>query len=178
MIRRFARPYARALMDVAGSPAAANAVRGELLAFANAVRSSEELRGLYANPAIDLDAKIKLTNALTAKMKLSDLAKKMLEVLVRFQRVNDIDPILQAVAAYVNESLGIAVAEVRSAKNLTPDEMKQLADVLSKKVGKSVELDVRTDPSLLGGLVVKIGSEIMDATVVGKINKFRHTLAQ
>lgn len=178
MIRRFARPYARALMDVAGSPQAANAVRGELMRFDTALRSSEELRAVYANPAVDLDARIKLTQALASKMKLSEPAVKMLEVLVRFHRILDLGAILEAVASYVNQALGVAVAEVRSAKSLTPEEMQQLAAVLSKKVGKSVELDVRTDPTLLGGLLVKIGSEIFDATVTGKINKFRHTLAQ
>ena len=85
--------------------------------------------------------------------------------------------ILAALAIYVNQALGIAVAEVRSAKALTPDEMKELADTLSKKVGKRVELDVTTDPSLIGGFVAKIGSEVLDATVARKITKFRESLA-
>ncbi|HEX7150467.1 MAG TPA: ATP synthase F1 subunit delta [Thermoanaerobaculia bacterium] len=176
MIRRFARPYARALMDVAGSPQAANAVRGELMRFESALKTSAELRSIYASPAIDMNAKITLTQQLTRKMKLSELATRMVEVLVRSHRVNDISAILTAVAIYVNEALGVAVAEVRSAKPLTPDEMQTLATTLSKRVGKQVELDVRTDPALLGGVVVKIGSEVLDASVAGKINKFRESL--
>ena len=86
-------------------------------------------------------------------------------MLVRHHRINDIDAIVAALAAYVNKALGVAVAEVRSAKNLRPDEIRDLADTLSKKVGKKVELDIRTDPKLLGGFVVKIGSEIWDASV-------------
>ena len=110
-------------------------------------------------------------------MKASDLATRTLEVLVRHHRVNDIDAILAALQAYVNKALGVAVAEVRSAKALTPDEIEDLADTLSKKVGKKVELDIKTDPNLLGGFVVRIGSEIWDASVIGKINKFRESLA-
>jgi F-type H+-transporting ATPase subunit delta len=110
-------------------------------------------------------------------MKASDLAAKTLEVLVRHHRINDIDAINDALQAYVNKALGVAIAEVRSAKNLTPEEIRDLADTLSKKVGKKVELDIRTDPKLLGGFVVKIGSEIWDASVIGKINKFRESLA-
>ncbi|HEX2062763.1 MAG TPA: ATP synthase F1 subunit delta [Thermoanaerobaculia bacterium] len=177
MIRRFARPYAHAIMDVAGSPAKANELRGELIRFAAALRSSQGLRDLYANPGIDEASKLAITGQLARKMKASELAAKTLEVLVRNHRINDIDAILEALAAYVNKALGIAVAEVRSAKNLGPDEIQQLADTLSKKVGKKVELDIKTDPALLGGFVVRIGSEIWDASVIGKINKFREQLA-
>jgi F-type H+-transporting ATPase subunit delta len=175
MIRRFARPYARAMMDAAGSPAKANELRGELMRFADALRKSRELRDLYANP-VDEATKLKITEQLARKMKASDLATKTLEVLVKHHRINDVDAILAALQAYVNAALGVAVAEVRSAKSLGPDELAQLADTLSKKVGKKVELDVRTDPKLLGGFVVKIGSEIWDASVIGKINKFRESL--
>ena len=176
MIRRFARPYARAIMDVAGSPAKANELRGELIRFADAHRKSAELREFYANPAVDEQAKLEVTKRLASKMKASELAGRTLEVLVRHHRINDVDAILEALAAYVNKALGVAVAEVRSAKNLGPDEIRDLADTLSKKVGKKVELDIRTDPKLLGGFVVKIGSEIWDASVAGKINKFRESL--
>src|SRR6185436_16168754 len=130
-----------------------------------------------ANPAIDLDTRLKVTQRLVSKMKLGDMAGKVAEVLVRNHRINDLAAILEAVSAYVNKAMGVAVAEVRSAKSLSPEEMDRLAAVLSKKVGKSVELDVRTDPKLLGGIIVKIGSEIWDASVVGKINKFRESLA-
>ena len=177
MIRRYARPYARAIMDAAGSPAKASELRGELMSFAAALRSSSELRELYANPGIDEATKINITHQLAKKMKASDLATRTLDVLVRNHRINDIDAILSALAAYVNAKLGVAVAEVRSAKSLSPDEIQELANTLSKKVGKKVELDIRTDKKLLGGFVVKIGSEIWDASVIGKINKFRESLS-
>lgn len=176
MIRRFARPYARAIMEAAGSPAKANELRGELMRFADALRSSQELRDLYANPGIEETHKVAITEQLARKMKASDLATRTLEVLLRHHRINDIDAVVAALAAYVNAALGVAVAEVRSAKSLGADEIQQLAETLSKKVGKKVELDIKTDPKLLGGFVVRIGSEIWDASVIGKINKFRESL--
>ena len=177
MIRRFARPYARAIIDAAGSPEKANALRGELMGFAAALRTSADLHDFYANPAVDEAAKINVTQQLARRLNVSELAQKTLEVLVRFHRINDVDAILAALAAYVNAALGVAVAEVRSAKHLTAGEISDLADTLSRRVGKKVELDVRTDPSLLGGFVVRIGSEIWDASVIGKINRFRESLA-
>jgi F-type H+-transporting ATPase subunit delta len=177
MIRRFARPYARAIIDVAGSAEKANALRGELLPFAGALAGSAELHDLYANPGIEMEQKLKVTAAIARRLNLSELASKTLEVLVRNHRINQVDAILAALAAYVNAELGVAVAEVRSAKALSPDEIGELASTLSKKVGKKVELDVQTDPQLLGGFVVRIGSEVWDASVIGKINKFRESLA-
>jgi len=176
IVRRFARPYAKAIIDVAGSAENANKLRGELMAFDAALRKSSDLTNLYANPGIELNAKLEITNRLASKMKASDLAKKVLEVLVRNARINDLGAILAALASFVNEMLGVAVAEVRSAKDLTPDEMSQLARVLSGKVGKRVELDVRTEKSLLGGFVARIGSEIYDASVINKIDRFRESL--
>ena len=176
MVRRFARPYAKTIIEVAGSPEKANLVRGELMRFESALKNSPELAALYANPGISPETKKELTQTLARKMKLSELATRAAEVLVRFNRMNDISSILEALTSYVNEALGIARIEVRSAKSLTPDEMAKLAATLGKRVGKKVELDVTTDPSLLGGFVAKVGSEIWDASVVGKIHRFREQL--
>jgi F-type H+-transporting ATPase subunit delta len=178
MIRRFARPYARAIMDAAGSPAKANVLRGELMSFQKALHTSEDLRALFTNPAVEQQAKLAIARKLAAKMKFSELAVKTIDVLVANHRINEVDAIVDALTFYVNKALGVAVAEVRSAKTLTPEEMEKLAKTLSAKVGKQVELDVKTDPKLLGGFVVRIGSEIWDASVIGKINKFREQLAQ
>ena len=176
VIRKFARPYARAIIDAAGSPQKANELRGELMRFESALNTSTELRDMYANPGIDEQTKQNITSQLAVKMKLSELARKTLEVLVRFYRINDLSAILAALAADVNKALGVAVAEVRSARSLSPDEIQQLAETLSKKTGKRVELDIKTDPALLGGFVARIGSEIWDASVSGKIHKFRESL--
>lgn len=176
VIRKFARPWARGIIDAAGSAQKANELRGELMRFESALNTSAELRELYANPGIDEQTKLNITNQLAVKMKLSDQARKTLEVLVKFHRINDLSGILAAVAAYVNTALGVAVAEVRSAKSLTPEEIEQLAKTLSQKTGKKVELDIKTDPNLLGGFVARIGSEIWDASVAGKIHKFRESL--
>jgi F-type H+-transporting ATPase subunit delta len=176
MIRRFARPYARAIVDVAGSPEKANALRGELMIFAAALRNSAELRELFTSPAVHMDTKLAVTQQLARKMKASDLAAKTLEVLTRNHRIVDLDAIVEALAALVNTALGVAVAHVRSAKSLSAEEIGELAATLSKRTGKKVQLDIRTDPKLLGGFVVKIGSVVWDASVAGKINKFRESL--
>lgn len=176
MIRRFARPYARAIVDVAGSPEKANELRAELMHFATALRASKDLQDFYASPAIHMDMKLNVTRQLATKMKASDLAARTLEVLTRNHRINDLEAVLEALASLVNSALGVAVAHVRSAKTLSAEEIGELTTTLSRRTGKKVELDLRTDPKLLGGFIVKIGSVVWDASVAGKINKFRESL--
>lgn len=177
MIRRFARPYARAIMDITGSPASANDLRRELEQFDAQRRKSTDLQELYANPGIENDVKLKVTQQIASRAGLSELAVKVLDVLMRNHRINDLGAINDALAAYVNEALQIAVADVRTAHELNDDEQNQLRQTLEKKLGKKVELRLATDPALLGGFVAQVGSEIWDASVAGKINKFRASLA-
>ena len=176
MIRRFARPYARAIMDVAGSAEKANTVRVELAKFDQVRSGSGELQDLYANPGVDVDAKIKVTQAIASRLSAGQLTGKVLEILIRNRRINDLGAITEALAQTVNEELGIALADVRSAQKLSEQEVADLRRTLEGKTGKRVEVRLTEDPSLLGGFVVRIGSEIWDASVAGKINRFRESL--
>ena len=176
MIRRFARPYAKAILDVAQSPQRANTVRVELEKFEQIRHQAADLQELYANPAIDLDAKFKVTHAIASRMGLSELTGKALEVLIRNHRINQLDAVVAGLAQMVNEQLNIAVVEVRSAHKLTEQELAQLRKTLEAKVGKRVEVHLETDSSLIGGFVARIGSEVYDASVAGKIHKFRESL--
>lgn len=176
IIRRFARPYARAIMHVAASPENAAAIRDDLRRFEEVRRASTDLQEVFANPGIEIDAKIGIARRLAERLHLSDVATRVLEVLIRNHRINDLDPVVAAVAAYVNDALGVAVAEVKSAKALTPEELAQLAETLARKAGRRVEVQIMTDPSLIGGFVAQIGSEIYDASVAGKIDRFRESL--
>lgn len=177
MVRRFARPYARAIMDVAGAPDKANALREELQRFEDARLGASDLQALYANPGIPAETQLNITQTIAGRLGLSALAVRVVEVLVRNHRINDLGAILEALTTYVNEALNVAVAEVRTAHALSAAEQADLQKTLERKAGKRVEVHLSTDPTLLGGFVAKIGSEIFDASVSGKIHKFRDSLA-
>jgi len=176
LIRRFARPYAKAIIDVAESAQRANTIRAELDKFDQARRESTDLQDVFANPGIELDAKFKIAHAIASKLGLSDLTGKALEVLIRNHRINDLGSVVDAMAEMINDELNVAIADVRSAHKLSEQEMAQLRKTLEQKFGKRVEVRVTTDPALLGGFVAKVGSEIFDASVHGKITKFREQL--
>ncbi len=176
MVRRFARPYAKAIMDVTGSPEKAGETRAELERFDAARRQSVELQEVFANPGIEAAAKVGIANAIADRLSMSAMSRKVLEVLIHNHRINDLEAIVAALAAYVNEATNTVVAEVTSAHALSDGEVEQLRLTLEKKVGKRVTVQVRKDPQLLGGFVARIGSEILDASVAGKIDKFRESL--
>lgn len=177
MIRRFARPYAKAIMEVVQSPQKAGEIRAELAKFESVRAGSVELRDVYANPAIEPATKSAITKQIAQRLGLSELAVRVLDVLIQNHRINDLASIAEALAAMVRQATGTVAAEVRAAHPLSDQDRAQLQRTLQQKVGKNVELMVTTDPTLLGGFVAQIGSEIFDASVLGKINKFRQSLA-
>jgi F-type H+-transporting ATPase subunit delta len=176
VIRRFARPYAKAIYEVTASPEAANALRAELEKFEQVRLGATDLQELYANPGIDFGSKSGITQTIAKRLALSDLAGKVLDVLIRNHRINDLRSIVDALAEMVRQATGTVAAEVRSANALTNQDIAELRKTLEKKFGRRVEISVTTDPSLLGGFVAKVGSEVYDASVAGKIQKFRESL--
>jgi F-type H+-transporting ATPase subunit delta len=176
MIRRFARPYAKAIFEVTGTPEKANALRAELERFEQARASSSDLHDLYANPGFEFSAKSGVTQAIAGKLGLSDLAGKVLDVLIKNHRINELRAIVDGLAEMVREATGTLAAEVRAAQPLSNQDVAELRRTLEKKFGRRVEVNVTTDPSLLGGFVAKIGSEVYDASVAGKLTKFRTSL--
>src|SRR5947208_16631616 len=99
MIRRFARPYARAIMDVVVTADSGAALLEELRRFEKARQSARELHELYANPGIDSGTKTSVTRTMAQRLGLSDMALKVLEVLIRNHRINDLGAINEALAA-------------------------------------------------------------------------------
>ena len=106
-----------------------------------------------------------------------DLAVRLLDVLIRNRRINDLSDIVAGLATMIREATGTVAAEVRSASPLSSKEEADLRAMLERKVGAKVDVDITVDPELIGGFVAKIGSEVYDASVAGKIEKFRGSLA-
>ena len=93
------------------------------------------------------------------------------------QRIgSNLDSVVDALAAMIRQATGTLAAQVRTAHRLTDQELKTLRRLLEEKFARKVELEVSVDPGLLGGFVAKVESEVYDASVAGKINKFRESL--
>ena len=163
-------------MDVVQSPEKANALRFELARFEQARKASTELQELYANPGIENETKLKVTTAMAKRLGLSEMATRVLGILIGNRRVNDLESIVDALAEMVRAATDTIAAEVRTAKQLNEKEQAELLRTLEKKAGRKVEMILQTDPELIGGFVAKIGAEVYDASVLGKIERFRESL--
>lgn len=177
MIRRFARPYARAIMDIVKTPEAASKLRDELARFESVRLSAKDLQELYANPGFEPEAKIKVSAEIGRRLELSELGMNVVGLLIRNHRINQMGSIVSALSAMIRTATNTVAAEVRAAHEPTPAEVESLRKTLETKFGQKVEIDVTVDPTLLGGFVARVGSEIYDASVSGKIEKFRASLS-
>ena len=176
MIRKFARPYAKALMEIQPDPRAAQQTLEELSRFEAARASSSELEELFRNPAFDAETRIRVATEMSKRLGLSDLAVRIISVLIRNHRANDLGSIIEAWRASVNNALGVAVAKVRTAHPLAAEEQAQLQASLEKRFQRKIELQLSTDPSLLAGFIAQVESEVYDASVTGQLNKFKESL--
>jgi F-type H+-transporting ATPase subunit delta len=139
-------------------------------------KSSAELQRLFANPGIELEQKFKITQTIAKRLAISEMAVKVLDVLARNHRMNDLDSIVEALAELIRQATGTVAAAVHAAHQLSDQEQGDLRRTLEKKAGRKVEMTLTTDPDLIGGFVARIGSEVYDASVARKIEKFRESL--
>jgi F-type H+-transporting ATPase subunit delta len=174
MIGRFSRPYAKAFMEIVPSATEAQKYHAELTRFDKARKSSPDLTAIVGNPGVALETKQRIIAEVAKRLELSDLSVRILDVVVRNQRINQLSAILEAWRLLINKDLGLAIAKVRAAHELSAEEREQLKRALESKTGKKVDLDVTTDPSLLGGFVAQVDSEVYDASIVGQIQRFQH----
>ena len=171
--------YARALADVVSDRKLdASAVTAGLDATAQVFGESQELRTLFDNPAVPAEQKLKLVDALASRLNISHEVRNFLAILIDKRRIGAIDDIAQQFKTEINERLGFAEAEVISARELGSDERAQLEQQISAATGKKVRASYSNDKSLLGGVMVTVGSTVYDGSVRGQLERMKSALAQ
>ena len=176
MSRRFARPYAKAVLRTAGSDDAAKAVRTELQRYLEVAAASPELGKMSASPAVPLEVKQKILAEICQMLEIGALSKSLLDLLMKNYRLIHLDAVLTAIDQLLNRRLGVVVAEVTSAKALDEDQRERLGVVLRKILDQEIDLTLKTDPKLLGGFVARIGSYRYDASLVGQLDRLAGSL--
>ena len=171
-----ARRYAAALADVALEQKNADSVKRGLAAFADAFSSSADLRIFLESPAVDREAKQSILAALAARMGLDPAVRNFAYVLVDHRRTQMLREIQQALEDELNGRLGIAEAEVISARELNSKERQALAAALERRTGKRIQAHYRQDKALFGGAVVRVGSTIYDGSVRQQLARLRERL--
>jgi F-type H+-transporting ATPase subunit delta len=172
-LKALAERYASALVDVALEKKQAEQVKRELAAFAALVRESAELHAFLANPSIARASKHAAIEALVARMGASRTLRNYLFVIVDQRRAGMLGEIEQAFSRLLDARQGITQATVTSAAELTAPERAELGAVLAKLTREKVQAEFKTDPALIGGAVVRIGSTIYDGSVRYQLERLR-----
>jgi len=150
--------------------------KGDLSAFMEVFFSSAELRNALESPAVSPEIKERVIREITEKMGIDETVRNFIYLIVAHRRTEMFREILVALEQQLNMRMGIAEAEVSSAKELSDAEKKQLTAVIEQRTGKKIKAQYREDKALLGGVVVRVGSTIYDGSVREQLNRLREQL--
>jgi F-type H+-transporting ATPase subunit delta len=162
--------YASALFDLAAENGKVTAVESDLETLAAALAESADLAALTTNPELSRDAQGKAMAAVAKKLKLSALTANFLGVLAANRRLGKLPAMISAFKAIAAAQRGEVNATVTSAHPLTATQLTALKKKLTAREGRTVMLSATVDPDLLGGLVVTIGSQRIDASIRTRLN--------
>ena len=165
--------YAAALFDLADERKALDAVAGELQSLRAMLRESADLRRLIRSPVLSREAQAKAIAALAEKSNLSPLMRNFLGLLAQNRRLFALPEMIERFLAQLAERRGEVTAHVVAAQELTEAQRQSLDERLRRAVGGKVAIELRVDPSLLGGLVVKLGSRMVDASLSSKLHRLQ-----
>lgn len=168
--------YAAALADVAFEQKSGESVKKDLAAFVDTFFGSADLRNFIESPAVLPEMKHKVIEELAAKMDLEPAVRNFAYVIVNHRRTEMLREIQQAFEAELNARLGIAEAEVTSARELNAAEKERMTKALERRTGKKIEARFRQDESLVGGAVVRVGSTVYDGSVREQLTRLREQL--
>jgi F-type H+-transporting ATPase subunit delta len=168
--------YAQALFDLASDQKQVGAVETDLKSLKAALASSKDLRTLIASPTFGAEDKAKGLVGVGASAKFNMTTLKFLGLLASNGRAVALPEVIDAFARLSAAARGAVSAEVVTAVALTPAQAKGVAAALRQSLGKDPEITTRVDPAILGGIKVKVGSRLFDASLKSKLDSLKFAL--
>lgn len=168
--------YAGALVDLAEAGKALSKVEKDVADLRASLAGSQDFQKVIASPLIGKDKQFGFVDAIAKKGKFTDLTANFLRVLVDNGRLNVLTAALDAFEAEVSKRRGEIQVSVKTAQDLSAKQLKSLQDTLKKHVGSDVSIDADVDPSILGGMVVTIGSQMIDDSVRRKLDRLKNEM--
>jgi F-type H+-transporting ATPase subunit delta len=170
--------YATALFELALEEKALETVERDLNRFASALDAVEDLRRLVRSPVFTAEEQQRAIAAILEKMEIEGLTANFLKLIARNRRLFAAPDMIKAFRALLARHRGQASAEVTSALSLTEGQLRALQTALKAALHKDVQLDQKVDATLLGGLVVKVGSRMVDSSLRTKLNSLKQTMKE
>jgi F-type H+-transporting ATPase subunit delta len=168
-----AERYAHALFELAQDGGAVDVVSADLAALRHAIEASPDLRRLVQSPVFSAEDQARALKAILEKMGANALTAKFLLLLSHKRRLRVLGQITAAYEHRIAAARGETEAEVTAARTLSEAEIAELKSVLKSRLGKEPRLHSKVDPTLLGGLVVKVGSRMIDSSLRTKLDGLR-----
>ena len=173
-----AQRYATAVFDLAREEKALKALEADVDALEAALTESEDVRGMMTSPLHPRDEQRNAMSALAQKMELSQTMAGTLGLMAQNRRLFAVPQLLSALRQMIADDKGEVSAEVTSATVLTKAQADALAATLKERFGKKVKLNVAVDESLIGGLIVKVGSKMIDTSIRSKLAALQNSMKE
>jgi len=170
--------YATALFDLGVEANAIDAVQNELDRFDALVAESADLTRLVRSPVISADEQLRALSAVLERAGIRGLAANFLKLVVSKRRLFAVRDMIKSFRERVAAHKGQATAQVTVAEELKDQHIEALRDALKSVTGKDIDLAINVDPAIIGGLVVKVGSRMVDTSLRTKLNAMKHAMKE
>ncbi|NIA68280.1 F0F1 ATP synthase subunit delta [Pelagibius litoralis] len=165
--------YAAALLDLADERKALDEVAGDLQQLRSLIAESADLRRLLTSPIYSRAQQSKAVAAILDKAGLGELTRRFVLVVASNSRLFALSAMIEGYLTELARRRGEITAEVTSARNLSDGQQAALLNALRSTVGDKVQLDLTVDPALIGGLIVKVGSRMVDSSLRSKLQRLQ-----
>ncbi len=170
--------YAKAVFELAKETKSIKALEADLAALEAALGDSEELVSLISSPLHTREQQRVAVAVLAERMALSDIMKKTLALKAEKRRLHILPQFIQNLRNLIAAEKGEVTAEVTAAKTLSKTQQDKLAKTLKATIGKTVKLSVSVDENLIGGMVVKVGSKMVDTSISSKLSNLQNAMKE
>ena len=173
-----AERYATAVFDIAKENNSVSNLEAGIADLSAALDESEDLQDLISSPIYSREVQAKAVAAIAKQMDLQPVLKNVLGLMAENRRLFVLPQLITQLGALIAEDKGEVTAEVTSAKALTKTQSDKLAKTLAGTTGKTVKINATVDESLIGGLVVKVGSKMIDTSIRSKLNSLQNAMKE
>lgn len=171
-----ARRYATAFFELASEQSQIDVIARDLSALEGLLASGGDMDRFIHTTTLRRDDQAKALSALAAHLKLSKLSEKLLGVVAQNRRLPDLSAIVASAQELIAEQRGEVTAEVTAAQALDQAQIEAIASNLKKVLGKNVQVNLHVDAAIMGGLIVKVGSRLIDSSVKTKLERLHRAL--
>ena len=173
-----AQRYSLALYELSTEANSLENIEQHSIAFLNLIDSSKDFNDLIKDPTENQENLISIVNKISENFKLDNLLKNFMNFLIKKRRFFYIEKILKSFNQICSEKRGELNAEIQSAKELSKEEINKITEELSKSFKSKIKLNYNYDQSLIGGMVVQVGSTMIDTSIKNKLQQIENRMIE